>query len=199
VRHAERVRQAMQEAILDAVEQLLPDRGWPATRMADVADRAEVSRQTVYQLYGSREGLAQAYVLREADRFLSTVESAARAGASTPEAAIEAALDVFLTGAADNLMVKAILAGNSDGLLPLVTTHAAPVLDLARERLIRVVLDLAPEVDPADARLFAESAARLAISHVTTPTTDPQRASADLTRLLSPFLARVSGREQPGP
>jgi AcrR family transcriptional regulator len=196
VRHAERVRQAMREAILDAVEQLLPDRGWPAIRMADVADRAEVSRQTVYQLYGSREGLARAYVLREADRFLSTVEQAARAGASTPRAAIEAALDAFLTGAADNLMVKAILSGDSDGLLPLVTTQAAPVLELARERLIRVVLELAPEVDPADAGLFAESAARLAISHAATPTGDPARAAADLTRVLSPFLSslRAAGR-----
>jgi AcrR family transcriptional regulator len=196
VRHAERVRQAMQEAILDAVELLLPDRGWPAIRMADVADRAEVSRQTVYQLYGSRDGLARAYVLREADRFLSTVEQAARAEASTPQAAIEAALEAFLTGAADNLMVKAILSGDSDGLLPLVTTQAAPVLDLARERLIRVVLDLAPEVDPAGAGLFAESAARLAISHAAMPTGDPARAAADLTRVLSPFLAslRPAGR-----
>jgi AcrR family transcriptional regulator len=192
VRHAERVRLAMREAVLDAVEQLLPDRGWPAIRMADVADRAEVSRQTVYQLYGSRQGLAQAYVMREADRFLSTVERAARAAASTPQAAIEAALDAFLTGAADNLMVKAILAGDSGGLLPLVTTQAAPVLDLARQRLTRVVLDLAPEVDPVDAGLFAETAARLAISHVATPSTDPQRATADLTRVLAPFLAAVT-------
>ncbi|MFG1928340.1 TetR family transcriptional regulator [Cryptosporangium sp. NPDC048952] len=185
-RHAERVREGMREAILDAVEALVRDRGWQETRMADVADAAEVSRQTVYQLFGSREELAQQYVLREADRFLGTVESAVAVHADDPYAAVEAALDAFLTGAADNLMVKAILSG--DDLLPLVTTQGLPVIEMARERLIAVIGVHWPFLDAGDVRLFAETVARLAISHATVATGD---AAHDISRVLRPFITQV--------
>ncbi|WP_157018291.1 TetR/AcrR family transcriptional regulator [Cryptosporangium arvum] len=190
-RHAERVREGMREAVFDAVEVLVRDRGWQQTRMADVADVARVSRQTVYQLFGSREELAQAYVLREADRFLGTVEDAVGAHAPDPYRAVEAALDAFLTGAADNPMVKAILCG--DDLLPLVTTQGLPVIELARERLIGVIGVHWPLLDAGDVRLFAETVARLAISHATVASGDAVR---EITRVLRPFITEVFAASQ---
>ncbi|GAA3396244.1 TetR family transcriptional regulator [Cryptosporangium minutisporangium] len=191
-RYVERARAGMREAVLDAVEVLVRDRGWQQTRMADVADAAGVSRQTVYQLFGSREELAQHYVLREADRFLGTVEDAVAGNADDPYAAVEAALDAFLTGAADNLMVKAILCGDgSSDLLPLVTTQSLPVIEVARERLIAVIDAHWPTLAEGDVRVFAETIVRLAISHATVASGDTSRAVQDVAVVLRPFIAEV--------
>jgi AcrR family transcriptional regulator len=184
----------MRAAVLQAVEDLVRDRGWEATRMADVATLAGVSRQTLYQLYGSREALAQAYVLRETDRFLTSVLGAVRGRADDPFAAMEAGLDAFLTGAADNVMVKAVLTGPvGNELLPLVTTQALPVIQIAEDLLTDVIAELWPAFRAEDARLFAGSIVRLAISHVTAPTTSPETAVRDLTRLLAPFVSQAMG------
>lgn len=191
-RYVDRARQAMRQAILQAVEDLVRDRGWEATRMADVAGLAQVSRQTIYQLYGSRDELAQAYVLHETEQFLTSVADAVRGRADDPYAAIEAGLHAFLTGAADNVMVKAILQRPAgDELLPLITTHALPVIQVAEEVLTGVINELWPQIHTADARLFAASVVRLAISHVTTPTSDPETTVKDITRLLTPFVSQA--------
>jgi AcrR family transcriptional regulator len=189
----------MREDILQSVEDLIRDRGWEATRMADVAHLAGVSRQTLYQLYGSREALAQAYVLRQTEQFLGSVVDAIRGHADNPYAAMEAGLDAFLTGAADNVMVKAILQGHaSDELLPLVTTQALPVIQLAEELLVGAITELWPPLQPDDARLFAGSIVRLAISHITTPTTTPETTVRDICRLLTAFVSQALDRAATG-
>jgi AcrR family transcriptional regulator len=182
----------MREAVLQAVEDLVRDRGWEATRMVDVAGLAGVSRQTIYQLYGSREELAQAYVLRETDRFLGSVADAVRGRADDPLAAIEAGLSAFVTGAADNVMIKAILQGHpGNELLPLITTQALPVIRAAEELLTGVIGELWPQIRTDDARLFAASIVRLAISHITAPTSDPETTVKDISRLLTPFVVQA--------
>jgi AcrR family transcriptional regulator len=185
----------MREDILRAVEDLVRDRGWESTRMADVANLAGVSRQTLYQLYGSREALAQAYVLRETEGFLGAVADAVRSRADDPLAAIEAGLEIFLAGAADNVMVKAVLQGQAGNeLLPLITTQALPVIQVAEELLTGVVGELWPQIQTDDARLLVASIVRLAISHLTTPTSDPDTTIRDITRLLTPFVAQALDR-----
>jgi AcrR family transcriptional regulator len=190
----------MREEVLQAVETLVRDRGWEGTRMADVATVAGVSRQTLYQLYGSREALAQAYVLRETDRFLSSVEAAIRARAEDPFAAIVAGLDAFLTGAADNVLVKAVCQGyDSEGLPPLFTTQGRPMLDTAQQRLTTAIHELWPVFRDEDVRLFAGSIVRLAISHVTLPTGSAEAAVEDIARLLTPFVAHALSPPPPPP
>lgn len=199
-RYAERVRLGMREAVMEAVERLVLDRGWQATRMTDVAELAGVSRQSLYQLFGSREALAQEYVLYEADRFLRSVEQAVRGRPDDPVAATAAALDVFLTDAAESAVIKAALGGTGTGsaegaeLLPLVTTRGLPVLETAVERLTGVVGELWPGFRDEDVRLFSESVVRLAISHLTTPSSGPERATEDVTRLLTPFIREAQRR-----
>lgn len=191
-RYVDRARDAMRESVLRAVGDLIRDRGWADTRMADVAGLAGVSRQTVYQLYGSREELAQAYVLRETERFLGTVADAVRGRADDPLAATEAGLSAFLTGAADNVMIKSLLQGHaSDELLPLITTQALPVIQIAEEVLTGVIGELWPRIRADDARLFAGSIVRLAISHIASPTSDPETTARDVTRLLTPFAVQA--------
>src|SRR5919198_2882408 len=79
-RRAARPREAMmpaaRESLLDAAYTALARRPWSAVRMVDVASAAGVSRQTLYNEFGSKEGLARALVRREADGYLAGVERA---------------------------------------------------------------------------------------------------------------------------
>ncbi|MFD3484382.1 TetR/AcrR family transcriptional regulator [Streptomyces sp. NPDC058665] len=62
------------EALLNAALSALTDQSWSAVRMVDVASAAGVSRQTLYNEFGSKDGLARALVRREADLYLHGVE-----------------------------------------------------------------------------------------------------------------------------
>lgn len=52
---------------------------WSAITLTDVARAAGVSRQTIYNEFGSRLGLAQAYALRLADRLVDDIDGAINA------------------------------------------------------------------------------------------------------------------------
>ena len=67
---------AARESLLDAAYTALVRRPWSAVRMVDVAAAAGVSRQTLYNEFGSKDGLARALVRREADGFLAGVDRA---------------------------------------------------------------------------------------------------------------------------
>src|SRR5690606_37870229 len=75
-RFADSTRERLRATLLDAAIDVLREEGWRAARMADVAARAGVSRQTLYQHFGSRDALAQAIMLRATEQFLRQVEHA---------------------------------------------------------------------------------------------------------------------------
>ncbi|WP_028811752.1 TetR/AcrR family transcriptional regulator [Streptomyces flavidovirens] len=68
------------EAVLDAALTALAGRPWSGVRMVDVAAAAGVSRQTLYNEFGSKDGLARALVRRETDGYLAGVERALAGG-----------------------------------------------------------------------------------------------------------------------
>src|SRR5690349_24634269 len=49
------------------MRELLLTRDWSSITLSDVAKAAGISRQTIYNEFGSRQGLAQGYALRLAD------------------------------------------------------------------------------------------------------------------------------------
>ena len=95
-----------------------------------------MSRQTLYKEFGSREEFAQALVLREADSLLDAVERAVRTTTSEPAKALAAAFDVYLTAAAENPLLRAVVSGDgAEELLTLLTTHGEPLVERAADRL----------------------------------------------------------------
>jgi len=160
--------------------------------MADIAAAAGVSRQTLYKEFGSREAFAQALVLRESDRFLFAVEQAVREHLDDPATALSAAFEVFLTAAAEDPLLRTLLAGEGAySLLALITTEGAPVVESATERLCAIILAGWPTVAPADARLLAECLVRLAISYAALPAGPTGMTAASVTTLLGPYIERV--------
>ncbi|MQY13593.1 hypothetical protein SRB5_37430 [Streptomyces sp. RB5] len=110
------------DVLLDAAFTALRNRPWAGVRMVDVAVSAGVSRQTLYNEFGSKEGLAQALVRREVDGFLRGAEQSLDAGGSGAGVPARlAALGAWTVRAARaNPLVRAVLTGCWGVELPLM-------------------------------------------------------------------------------
>ncbi|MEU3465128.1 helix-turn-helix domain-containing protein [Streptomyces sp. NPDC006733] len=118
------------EALLDAALAALGARPWAAVRMVDVAVSAGVSRQTLYNEFSSKEGLARALARREADTFLAGVENALaeaeRHGADAGDC-FAAATAWTLHSARRSPLVRATLTGCRSERLPAAAVAGIPV------------------------------------------------------------------------
>ncbi|MER6224556.1 TetR/AcrR family transcriptional regulator [Streptomyces sp. 900105755] len=116
---------AARESLLDAAYAALARRPWAAVRMVDVAAAAGVSRQTLYNEFGSKEGLARALVRREADGYLAGVERALVSHAEARER-LTATAEWMAVAARENVLVRAMLTGCWSERLPSPTLSAVP-------------------------------------------------------------------------
>lgn len=102
------------ESLLRAAHAALRTRPWTAVRMVDVAASAGVSRQTLYNEFGSKEGLGAALVGRLVDDFLDgaahAVSEAVGRGAD-PAGCCAAAARWMLRTAREEPVVRAALTG----------------------------------------------------------------------------------------
>ncbi|MFF7235578.1 TetR/AcrR family transcriptional regulator [Streptomyces collinus] len=116
---------AARESLLDAAYTALARRPWSAVRMVEVAAAAGVSRQTLYNEFGSKEGLARALVRREADGYLAGVERALAAH-TDPRDRLTATAEWMASAARDNALVRAMLTGCWSERLPAPSLSAVP-------------------------------------------------------------------------
>lgn len=187
--YPEAAHDLLRDTIIAAVDQLARSRGWPATTMTHVAETAGVSRQTVYNEFGSRQALVEAYVTREVENLVTEVEHAVRAHADDPDAAVHAAFGLFLKLASDEPVIRIIVADAEDGqLIRLLTNLGCAIAD---DRITKLIVDVWPQVAVADAELLADSLVRLAISHAVSPTTDQDTITRNVTRLVRPLIAEI--------
>ena len=165
-------RQRLRDSIVDAARAQTVASGWDGVRMGGVASAAGVSRQTVYNEFGSKAGLAEALARREVDRFVAEVRATLRASGADLPAGAYAAIRHTLAAAADNPLIKAILTsarGGSDELLPYLTTRAELVLTEASAALVEWAGDQLPDADPARLAFAADTVVRLVVSHIVLP------------------------------
>ena len=186
---AEASRGLLRETVLDAVGELLAERSWPEVTLAQVAERAGVSRQTLYNSFGSRDELAQAYVMREADRFLLAVGEAVRAHAPDARGALRGAAEIFLSAAETHPVIRAVASAEvGDELMPLLTTRGGRLVGDVTGRLADLIVESWPELERTEAMLVSDCLVRLAISHAALPTAPPAETAESLARVLGPFL-----------
>jgi AcrR family transcriptional regulator len=194
VPYAVAARELLRNSLLDAACEQLDGRAWAEVTMAGIASAAGVSRQTLYNEFGSRDEFAQVLVMREADRLLGAVEGAINANLDAPAVALAAAFDVFLEAAAENALVRRLIDGSGAGageLLALFTTQGKPVVESATERLTEVILAGWPLIARADAELLNECIVRLAISYAALPKGPASMSAASVATLLGPYVEQL--------
>ncbi|MCX5130985.1 TetR/AcrR family transcriptional regulator [Streptomyces sp. NBC_00340] len=116
---------AARESLLDAAYTALARRAWSAVRMVDVAAVAGVSRQTLYNEFGSKDGLARALVRREADAYLAGVDRALGTHTDARDRLV-AAVEWTASAARSNALVRAMLTGCWGERLPAPGLAAVP-------------------------------------------------------------------------
>ncbi|WDZ89877.1 TetR/AcrR family transcriptional regulator [Nocardiopsis sp. HUAS JQ3] len=163
------------ERLLDAAYAEVVSGGWSDRRMADIAAVARVSRQTLYNVFGNKEGLLQAVVVREVNALLDRVVRLLDEEGEDPPHAVSRATRLVLLSARDNPLLRAVVTGDH-GLLPVLTTRAEPLLDVLGERITALLGERYPELADSAAEVAADVALRLTVSYSLQPI-DPDEAA----------------------
>jgi AcrR family transcriptional regulator len=165
--------------------------------MAAIASRAGVSRQTVYNEFGSRPQLTEALVMHETEEFLTAIAEAIRASPDDPAAALTAALGVFLQAASEDALVAAVIREDGrDDLLPLVTSEGRPLLEHGTGRLAAMMRETWPILPGPEATFLAGTVMRLGLSYVVLPVDDAERAATatGIAELVRPYVDHLLTR-----
>jgi AcrR family transcriptional regulator len=166
--------------VLDAMRELLLSRDWSAITLADVARAAGISRQTIYNEFGSRQGLAQGYALRLADRLVNAVE----------DAFLQGFRSFFSESAADPLVISLLTGAAKPDLLQIITTDSGPIITHCSARLTSSFQHSWIKASDEDSGILARAIVRLCISYVSMPPEADHDVAADLARLMTPVAER---------
>jgi AcrR family transcriptional regulator len=169
------------ERIVDAAVAMTTESGWSGVTMGSLAERVGVSRQTVYNEVGSKEGLAEAVILRELARFLDVVSAAfdAHPPGDRPDELVDAirtATYGVLELAQDNKLLHAVVSathGADTELLPLLTTHSHSLLAMAKQVVTERVTPYDLGLDAPHLDVAIDVVVRVVLSHVMQPTGPP--------------------------
>ncbi|MFF1481781.1 TetR/AcrR family transcriptional regulator [Streptomyces sp. NPDC058301] len=184
------------EALLDAALSALRARPWSAVRMVDVASAAGVSRQTLYNEFGSKEGLARALVRREADVYLRGVDRVL-AERAFPADRLVALAEWTVRSARTSALIRALLTGCWGERLPApraqrtLGAHSSvpaqrradagvpgpsELVATVRDRSLAALEKELPAVEPGELARCCETVVRLALSYVMAPDPGPPGA-----------------------
>lgn len=168
----------IRERILDAAESCYLEIGPSKTLHRQIAERAGVSRPTVYKYAGDQDAVARALLDRELDRFFEAVEEVIES-ADTVRSRVVEALVFTVVYAREHALFQRLLRDEPHVVLPWLTTDATPVLrrviDVAQPHLSEALRR--QEIRKVRPDVVAEWMGRLAISLILTPS-----VSADLDR-----------------
>jgi AcrR family transcriptional regulator len=188
----ETVRTMLRDRLLDAAEAAFREQGWRRLTMAKIADSAGVSRQTVYNEFGTKQQMAEQLIMRELETFLSIV-SERFAAESEFVPAVRAAVEGALSTAQRNPLLRSVLESQQNGdaeLLPFIV-QSQWLVDRATAFLVDLVAGRFADLPvPADKLGVAlESVVRLVLSHITRPSRSPQETADDLAFIVAAVLA----------
>jgi AcrR family transcriptional regulator len=149
--------------------------------MVEVAAAAGVSRQTLYNEFSSKEGLARALARREIDGYLAGVDrelaAAGRFGADAGECFAGAA-GWTLRSARRSPVVTAALTG-ADGNL----------VEALKSRTVEALVRGYPQLRPQDIGWACEAAIRLTLSYVIAPAAGDEEACLRVAQLVRSLLS----------
>jgi AcrR family transcriptional regulator len=180
----------VRERILAAALEQFALVGLRRTTVGDVARRASVGRVTVYRRIGDKPELVVAAIQREVTRVIGAVTAAV----APLERAEDRIVEAFVVGVGlvrSHPLLERLLQTEPEDLLPYLTLHFDPILELARQFVAEQGFGAGPK--PRDPELIGELLARLAQSLVLTrgggiPVDDERRLREFAQAYLAPML-----------
>jgi AcrR family transcriptional regulator len=188
----------VRERLLDAAQSMIEDTGWSSVTMARIAERAGVSRQTVYNEFGNKHGLAEQLAMRELGRFLDLVRERMAAETTLVEG-IRAACEGALLMGEQSLLVRTIVTSLPEeqdaDFLQILTTESGEIVEAAVMVVKQSVVELYPPQPVTDDELevAVEIVVRLVLSAITRPSKPPHAAAADIAWIIGMALKGAEG------
>ena len=164
----EQVHQMLRESILDTAFERAVKTDWEDVRISDIARDVGVSRQTIYNEFGTKQQLAEAVFNREMQTFLGGLVEVV-AGAETLEQALRDSLATIFRQAREHELLQRMLKdgreGRSTALLPLMTTNSYLIVRPVRTLLAGLYESRWP-TGLANIERLAELVVRVTISYI---------------------------------
>lgn len=187
-RFAERTRDRLRAEIVDAATAEVLAHGWRGLRMQVIADAVGVSRQTIYNEFVSKQGLAKALALTIAVRYhRETVAIIER----SPDArsALRDTVQWTMDTSADDTLLKMLLgADGAETFLPLYTSEGAPVIEMAVDMTGEAFDRRFPELDPDRLTLVLETVTRYVMSHLVLRTRPTEQVAENAAAMFGDYL-----------
>jgi len=192
LKYRQSVRGFLRDRVLDAAQTIAERGSWAAVTMSKIADAAGVSRQTVYNEFGSKPDLADALVARELGKFLEVVREQLVAHHDVVEG-LRGACEGALTLARSNPLLKATLSSvphETNDLFPLLTTRSQGIIDVAVTSVVSVVNDHYGDIGLTQDELTiaADMAVRLVLSHLMRPALTPAEVADQIAWIFGRLL-----------
>ena len=175
----------VRERLLDAAQTMIEESGWSSVTMARIGERAGVSRQTVYNEFGNKHGLAEQLAMRELARFLDVVRDRMSAETTLVDG-IRAACEGALLMGEQSLLVRTIVTSLPEeqdaDFLQILTTESGEIVEAAVAVVKQCVVELYPPSPFSDAELevAVEVVVRLVLSAITRPSKPAREAAAEI-------------------
>jgi AcrR family transcriptional regulator len=188
----------VRDRLLDAAQAMIEDTGWSIVTMARIGEQAGVSRQTVYNEFGTKHGLAEQLAMRELQRFLGVVQERMAAETALVDG-IRAACEGVLLMGEQSVLVRTIVGSmpeeHDTDFLQILTTESGEIVEAAVMVVKQCVVDLYPPVPLTDAELevAVEVVVRLVLSAITRPSKPPREAAADIAWITGLALKGAGG------
>ncbi|MDT0378068.1 TetR/AcrR family transcriptional regulator [Streptomyces sp. DSM 42041] len=162
------------ESLLDAAHEAVSTRPWTGVRMVELAASAGVSRQTLYNEFGNKDGLGRALVHHRVEGFLrgaAAVAAQAVRGGADPPKGLAVAAGWMLRTIGGEPIVRCALTGCWTGRMPPAARgEPGTPQELADDLLRRLVAALAADAARAEPlHLACDAGLRLALSYVVVP------------------------------
>lgn len=189
----------VRERLLDATHAAIEQAGWASVTMSGIAGAAGVSRQTVYNEFGTKHGLAEHLALRELQRFLAVVRRRLEAESDVVDGIRSACEGVLLLGEESLLirtMVGTAAADRDHDFLTILTTESGEIVDAAVMVVRQTIDELYPPtgLDADRLGVVVEAVVRLVLSALTRPSAPPARAAADIADIVGLVLDGAAAR-----
>jgi len=190
---------SIRQRLLDAALETASINGLAKLSVGDVARRADLSRQTLYRYFPSKDALVAELVVAETTTLMEQVITAA-VPHEDPQQALEAALLAALLATREHPLLDRLLRTEPEALLPLLTTDTSPVMSQVRAVVEVILAERTPDlaVDAVAMRRFADILTRLLVSYAISAPDDPPEVVA---HFVSMFLVHgaLTDATLPGP
>lgn len=173
------------QRILDAALTAMTSFGIAKLTLEDVAGAADVSRQTVYRYFGSKDELIRACLLREEQRFLDAVLLDVTGEPLELRLVLERTIASALRHARAHPLLDRLLETEPETMLPLLLTGEGPVLSVVGPAIERVLRERLCHLTDRELQRLGDATARLLISYAINPPSAPiDEVAAGLAELI---------------